>query len=270
MATTADRQGSKKGAGKAVYRKCAFQGCGRRFRQREGTGRPRVYCQIACRRRAQYWRDRAPEADRPSSSSLSPPPGSGPGSGVVRPRGAGGRAGKRDGRRLLGQALRNLFWFSGLTVREVGHLTRIRPGRLRAILDGEVVPTWPTAFMVVTVMRGSPDDVRGLWEWARGHRPPYPASRDGAMDRLRAALRGLRLASQPGPVARGETDARLAQEERDLPGVLEDWEQARELIEHLGAPAERFRPLWEQARHSALSGPALLSPREDGEGARVE
>ncbi|WP_146066192.1 hypothetical protein [Streptomyces sp. ZL-24] len=255
-------KGSKKEQGRAVFRKCAFQGCGRRFRQREGTGRPRVYCQVACRRRAQYWRDRAPEADRH--------PGPGPGSGALRPRGAGGRTEKRDGRRLLGQALRNLFWFSGLTVREVTHLTCIRPGRLRAILDGEVVPTWPTTFMVVTVMRGSPDDVRGLWEWARGHRPPYPASHDGATDRFRAVLRGLRLASEPGPEARDETDARLVHEERDLPGILEDWEQARELIEHFGAPAERFRPLWEQARHAALSAPALLPPRDDGEGARVE
>ncbi|MET9208811.1 hypothetical protein G6W61_02505 [Streptomyces sp. KAI-26] len=260
MGTMADEQGNKKETGKGVFRNCAFEGCGRRFRQREGAGRPRAYCQIACRRRAQYWRDRAPEAGRH--------PGSG--SGVVRPRGAGGRAEKREGLRLLGQALRNLFWFSGLTVREVTHLTCIRPGRLRAILDGEVVPTWPTTFMVVTVMRGQPDDVRWLWEWARGHRPPYPASHDGATDRFQAALRGLRLAAEPGPAARDETDARLVHEERGLPGVLEDWEQARQLIEHFGARAERFRPLWEQARRAALSAPALLPPREDGEGARVE
>ncbi|MFG3199894.1 hypothetical protein ACGFYT_27615 [Streptomyces sp. NPDC048208] len=166
--------------------------------------------------------------------------------------------------------MRNLFWFSGLTVREIAALTRLRPGRVRAILDGEVVPTWPTTFMVVTVMHGSPDDVRWLWEWACGHRPQCPVSRDGAMHRLQAALRGLRLATKPGTAAWGETEQRLVHEQQNLPGILDDWEQARGLIEHLGGSAERFQPLWEQARRAALDAPAFLSHRQNGGGADVE
>ncbi|MEU3266795.1 hypothetical protein [Streptomyces bacillaris] len=94
---------------------------------------------------------------------------------------------------------------------------------------------------------------------------PSPPARHGAVKEI-CSRRGTALAIE----ARDETDARLVHEERDLPGILEDWEQARDLIEHFGAPAERFRPLWEQARHAALSAPALLPPRDDGEGARVE
>ncbi|OKI45303.1 hypothetical protein A6A29_32230 [Streptomyces sp. TSRI0281] len=176
----------------------------------------------------------------------------------------------QDGRRLFGRTLRNLLWFSGLTVREVADLAWIAPVRVKAILEGDVVPTWPTTFMIVSVMRGSPDDVRWLWEWARGQRPRYPASHPGATDRFQAALRGLRLASTPGTAARGETEACLLLDQQGLPGVLEDWEQARGLIEGFGASAERFQPLWEQARRAALSTPEFLSRDEDGDGAEVE
>lgn len=47
-----------------VYGTCAFEGCGRRFRQHGGAGRPRAYCQAACRRRAQRVRDRARKGER--------------------------------------------------------------------------------------------------------------------------------------------------------------------------------------------------------------
>ncbi|MFE3945912.1 hypothetical protein ACFXPV_29255 [Streptomyces sp. NPDC059118] len=166
--------------------------------------------------------------------------------------------------------LRNLFWLSGLTVPEVADLTSMRPSHVKAILNGDVVPAWPTTFMVVSVMRGSPDDVRWLWEWARGQRPRCPVSHAGAMDHFQAALRGLRLASTPGTAARNETEARLLQEEQGLPGVLDSWERARELIEGFGASAERFQPLWEQARRAALSAPEFLSLDEDGDGAEME
>ncbi|QCW80136.1 hypothetical protein EQG64_31595 [Streptomyces sp. S6] len=107
----------------------------------------------------------------PRKPTVTPAPAPAP--ATDRPRGAPARAEKSTAGGCWGRRCGTVFWFSGLTVREVTHLTCIRPGRLRAILGGEVVPTWPTTFMVVTVMRGSPDDVRGLWEWA-GATDPVP------------------------------------------------------------------------------------------------
>ncbi|MFD8847574.1 hypothetical protein [Streptomyces sp. NPDC059604] len=159
---------------------------------------------------------------------------------------------------------------SGLTVYEVADLSWIQPARVKAILGGDVVPAWPTAFTVISVMRGSPDDVRWLWEWARGQRPWCPLSRPRVVDHFQAALRGLRLASLSGPSAWNETEARLLLDQSALPGVLGHWEVVRELVEDFGASAERFQPLWEQARRAALSTPEFLSRDEGGDGAEVE
>lgn len=249
----ADNRGERRSAEKAIFTDCAFKGCGRRFRRRQSVGRPRLYCQVACRRRAQYRRDLA-------AAGVGQPR-----SGLMHGPNSRGTARARDGQRLFGQALRSLLWFNGMTVRELADLAQIRPARVRVILDGGTVPSWPTTFMVVTLMRGSPDDVRWLWEWAQGQEPRRPASPTEAMHLFRAALRGLRLASAPGAEARGETTTRLLLDQSSS-GVLEDWA----LTTGIGVGAERIRPLWEQARRAALCTPGFISPDEDGDGAEVE
>ncbi|MEW2252322.1 XRE family transcriptional regulator [Streptomyces sp. NPDC058733] len=52
------------------YSTCAFEQCGRRFRQPQGPGRPRRYCQDACRRRAQRMRSR--QRDKESAVVYAP------------------------------------------------------------------------------------------------------------------------------------------------------------------------------------------------------
>ncbi|MGW1206704.1 hypothetical protein [Streptomyces cyaneofuscatus] len=245
----------ERNTGRPVFSVCAFEGCRRRFRQRHATGRPRTYCQAACRRRAQRRRDLAgAEAGRSRT-----------GTGVTGPA----RSGAPEGRRLFGLLLRNLLWLSGLTVDEVADLTQTWPERVAAVIGGDSVPGWPATFMLVTAMRGSPDDARWLWEWARGQRPRRPATHAAAVHRAHAALRGLRFVSAlpsagPGGGQRPSVDG------PGLPEILADWDRTRELVESLGGSAERFRPLWEQVRRSAPATPAFLSSDEDGDGAAEE
>lgn len=52
------------------YSRCAFPQCGRRFRRLKGPGRPRRYCQDACRRRAQRVRSHRPTEEVPLTHAL--------------------------------------------------------------------------------------------------------------------------------------------------------------------------------------------------------
>jgi len=220
-----------------VVRRCALAECGRQIVDRQATGRPRYYCQVSCRRRAQYLRDLARKAKR---------------EGLARPSRAPGRAEVSEGRRLFGQALTHLFRNSGLAVRDVTRLTRIRSDRFRAMLNGEVVPAWSTTFMLVTVVGGSPCDFQWFWQWARGG-SCGPMSRDDAGHQLQAALRGLRLAAAETCSAAGEETAlNWRGDGQEQARLLDDWEQVSQLIERFGVSAERFQPLWDMARRAAL------------------
>ncbi|MCG7523827.1 hypothetical protein MHW47_05110 [Streptomyces sp. OfavH-34-F] len=152
------------GAG-MVVRRCALSECGRQITDRQATGRPRRYCQVSCRRRAQYLRDLARKAER---------------SGPARPSRAEGRAEVSEGRRPFGQALTNLFRDSGLPVRDVARLTRIVTEAGRAAGEESAPPwrgdvqeqtefldDWERVSQLVERCGVSAERFRPLWDMAR-------------------------------------------------------------------------------------------------------
>lgn len=246
-----------------VYGTCAFEGCGRRFRQHGGAGRPRAYCQAACRRRAQRVRDRARQGKRvpvpvrglalegaPDPSRRSGRPGT---AAPSRP--------SPDGLGVLGSTLASLLWLSGLTLDQVVQRSYLEPSCVRRALAGESLLDWPTVYVLVGELGGRPQDVRWMWEWASGWQAGPSRSVTISLTRLHGALRGLRLAAAgPSPAAGLTGD--LWSESADgalLPDLLPDWDSVRAAVEDLGGDSGCFWPLWEDARQAVLIAQQFLS-----------
>lgn len=238
--------GENRAERRGKFKVCAYDECGGVFRDEHVVGRPRRYCQVACRRRAQRKRDR--QAKRRVDVA-------------VRDTRARGGDSRNQGRKLLARALQRLLWFSGLTLSEVAEMSRLPSGCVEAMVSGRSVRTWPTTFVLVATMRGAPEDVRWLWEWASGRDEQASASPSVSVQRVFAAVRGLRLAS--GRLA-GD-DRKGGADSSESACLLSDWQVACELIEQLGGSSVRFRPLWEQARRAVMEAPGFLTS-EAGDG----
>jgi hypothetical protein len=173
-------------------------------------------------------------------------------------------------RQQLGTALSFLQRAGGVSVDDAARLADLSPSRVVSALAGQWVPSWPTVFMLVTIFGGKAEELRVLWERARGIHATRPPSVETTADRLRDALRGVYLAAGcPDPAALA-SGSRLSQDllARVLSGQhLPDWPTTARLVTRLGWCAEDLRPLWEDL-HGAIA--ARYQPFPDGGAPRAE
>lgn len=155
------------------------------------------------------------------------------------------------------RALSHLQRTSEKTLRTLGREAGVDPSYVSRVLSGERLPSWKVARKLATACGGDPEDLRPLWDAARGYRVVQPAS-------LHAALRGLHLsAARPdATLIRERTDNTLSVE--DITGMLNgtrvpDWDEVDHLVGALHGQADTIRPLWTAARttspHAAPPGP---------------
>ncbi len=174
----------------------------------------------------------------------------------------GGR-GERQDTAQLSRALSHLHRCSGATLRAMAEAAEVSPSYVSRVLSGHKLPSWPVTKAMAEVCSGNPEDLRILWEAARGARPTPPRiRRDGgglvaeAEAALRSTMRGLHLAAfgpPPADICR-QADGRLSP--REVAGLLEgqapepvpDWPVIDKVVDALRASADVVRPLWEHVQ----------------------
>ncbi|MDX3854010.1 helix-turn-helix transcriptional regulator, partial [Streptomyces sp. AK02-01A] len=148
----------------------------------------------------------------------------------------------------LASALSHLHRVSGKSIRVLSEETGISPSYASRVFSGERLPTWKVTRKLALACDGEPDELRLLWNAARGYRVVRPTS-------LSAALRGLHLAAAlPEPdVIRARAGNTLSLE--DITSMLNgsripDWPRVDHLVDALRGEPETIRPLWEAAHQS--------------------
>ncbi|WP_374105254.1 helix-turn-helix domain-containing protein [Streptomyces sp. Tu10] len=175
----------------------------------------------------------------------------------------------RSNREQLGTALRFLLGVSGRTVGAVADQAGIPAASLSRLLAGERIPEWPTVFTLATVLHGRPEELRTLWESAKGRTPTAAHSGTTAVARFHNAMRGLHLAAgRPSLSDLGLANGHGAHKQRLLEAALSgdsmaDWDDIALLVHHLGGHPGHFRRLWEDVRYSIFT----LSVKAVGHGA---
>lgn len=177
----------------------------------------------------------------------------------------------RSHREQLGSALRFLLGVSGRTAGAVADQAGVPAATFSRLLAGERIPEWPTVFTLTTILDGRPDDLRLLWEWAKGRAPTGAYGNVTAMARFHSALRGIHLAagrpslralSLPDGICGGDKQRIL---EAALNGdSMADWEDIELLVHHLGGHSDKFLALWEDVRYSLFT----LSVKATAHGAK--
>ncbi|GGS72305.1 hypothetical protein GCM10010222_11380 [Streptomyces tanashiensis] len=156
----------------------------------------------------------------------------------------------------LSAALCSLHRRSGMTIGEAAREADMSSPYLSRILAGERVPSWPVVHMLATIFMGDPQELRFLWEAARGVTLPTRRPVAEAAARLHAALRGLYLAADcPDPVLLAQKTPLSASVVRDvLAGHhIPDWHLTSQLVRQLGARPAAVRPLWEELHYAFLA-----------------
>ncbi|MEV6048399.1 helix-turn-helix domain-containing protein [Streptomyces xanthochromogenes] len=175
------------------------------------------------------------------------------------PRAAGGSPGRPGPptdtpAATLTRALSHLHRESGLTFRALAEVVRVDPSYVSRIMTGERTPTWKVTRTIAAACGGDPEELRPLWDAARGYHVAQPHS-------LHAALRGLHLAT--GHLSPDALCARARQPlfQDDVVAVLSgtqvpDWPVIDRLVTALGGEATAIRPLWEAASDHHTGGPS--------------
>ncbi|MFB7616844.1 hypothetical protein [Kitasatospora sp. NPDC056181] len=175
-----------------------------------------------------------------------------------------GRGTERRDTAQLSRALSHLHRTSGATIKTMSKAADVSPSYICRVLSGHKMPSWPVTRAMTTTCRGNPDDLRILWETARGARPQPPVIRRNdtqllaeALATLRSALRGLHLAAfSPPPTLMCER-ANGPLTPRDVTGLLDeqtaiapvpDWPVIDKVVDALNADADVVRPLWEHVQ----------------------
>ncbi|MFD8115192.1 MULTISPECIES: helix-turn-helix domain-containing protein [Streptomyces griseus group] len=165
----------------------------------------------------------------------------------------------RSNREQLGTALRFLLGVSGRTVGAVANQAGIPAATFSRLLAGQRIPEWPTIFTLATILGGRPEELRALWESAKGRTPTAAHSGATAVTRFHDALRGLHLAAGRRPLSDlGLADAYGADKQRLLEAALSgdsmaDWDDIALLVRHLGGDLNHFRRLWEDVQYSIFT-----------------
>ncbi len=156
----------------------------------------------------------------------------------------------------LAAALSHLQRQCGLAIGDAARQADLSPSYLSKILAGERVPAWPVVHMLATIFRGNAQELRVLWEGARGLCQPSRQSMEVAAQRLQAALRGLHLAAacpDPEVLCRGTALAPAV-----VRGVLSgehipDWPTTAQIVARLAAHPALIKPLWEDVHYAFLA-----------------
>ncbi|MFF5567659.1 helix-turn-helix domain-containing protein [Streptomyces sp. NPDC012623] len=209
----------------------------------------RISSEVACRK----WKDTA--------GADAPPPGLGSAGAENegRTRVGKGTAPAHSNKQQLGSALGFLLRASGRTVGAAAEQTGVPAASISRLLAGERVPEWPTIFTLVTILDGRPDELRPLWEWAKGRAPIAFHGGVTAVSRFQSALRGLHLAAGRPALDEVSLSGSLGTDkirilESALAGdSLAGWEDISLLVRHLGGRPEQFRPLWEDVQYSIFT-----------------
>ncbi|WP_371773550.1 helix-turn-helix domain-containing protein [Streptomyces sp. NBC_01438] len=159
----------------------------------------------------------------------------------------------------LGSALRVLLGASGRTASVVAEQAGVPVGSLSQLLTGKRVPEWPTVFTLTTILDGRPEDLRALWEWAKGRASTTAPAGATALARFRSAMRGQHLAA--GRPTLGELrlpggldlDRQRILESALTGDSMAGWEDTELLVRHLGGQPEQFRHLWEDVQYSIFT-----------------
>ncbi|MFJ8697593.1 hypothetical protein [Streptomyces roseolilacinus] len=177
------------------------------------------------------------------------PPAPMAGEFTVRPAApaAGGAA------QALGAALRTLYERSGAGLSRVSSITDLPIPVLTPMLEGRTVAPWPVVYMLSHVLGGEPQELRWLWQHAWGQ--PAPGDVHDSPERLRAALRGARLAAGLPDLAASCPPDRDVAEVRAVfdGGAVPDWPVISEVLTVLGADLTSFESLWAEARAAQLA-----------------
>jgi hypothetical protein len=116
-----------------------------------------------------------------------------------------------------------------------------------------MIAPWPVVYMLSHVLGGDPQELRWLWQHAWGQ--PAPGDVYDSPERLRAALRGARLAAGlPDLAASCPPDRDVAEVEAVFDGqAVPDWPLISEILTVLGADLTSFESLWAEARAAQLA-----------------
>ncbi|ARF83296.1 helix-turn-helix domain-containing protein [Kitasatospora aureofaciens] len=155
----------------------------------------------------------------------------------------------------LTSALSHLQRASGKSIRRVAEETELSASFVSRLFSGERFPSWPTVEQVVSVLGGEPEQVRTLWQAARGEElprpflPGRPTARAEAAAGLQAAVQGLHLASaRPSEreiASRAPRPVTTTQVASVLHGSLVDWPVVAAVVEALRGHPDQVRPWWE-------------------------
>lgn len=155
----------------------------------------------------------------------------------------------------LSRALSQLQRESRLTYTVLGEAAGVSRSYVSRILSGERAPSWKVTQKLAEACGADPDDLRPLWEAARGYRVASPGN-------FHAALRGMQLAA--GNLRPEELSARTGHTltKDQVAGLLHgtrtaDWPTVSTLVTALRGQPDTIRPLWQatQPRPAAGSGP---------------
>ncbi|GAA2266220.1 hypothetical protein GCM10010232_68210 [Streptomyces amakusaensis] len=154
---------------------------------------------------------------------------------------------------VLARALSRLHRESGLSFSALGRAVGVHRSYISRLVSGQRLPSWKTARRFAAACDADPEDLRPLWNAARGYRVPQPGT-------LHAALRGMNLAA--GHLTPDTLTTRTGHTltTHDVTGLLSgtrvtDWTKVETLVTALGGQPDLIRPLWETA--SAHPGPTV-------------
>lgn len=210
--------------------------CEIEFPLRPGPGRPKSYCTVACRRRAQRQRDRGRD-DLPRSE-VSP---------------------EVSGRLLLGRVLESARTELRLDDSVVACRSGLSPRKVREVLNGTALLSWGETLRLAGALDVRAGEVQRLWESAQGLTAHPASSIDVAAGELHDVLSSLhRAALRP---AAGELARASGLHAPVVAAILRgdwvpDWPTAAHLASALGAEPALVRTLWERLHYAFLTSPA--------------
>ncbi|MEU9983589.1 helix-turn-helix transcriptional regulator [Streptomyces sp. NPDC050856] len=151
----------------------------------------------------------------------------------------------------LTRALSHLQRTSDKTLRALGKEAGVSASYISRVLSGERTPSWKVTRTITLACGGDPTELRPLWDAARGHRSPEPAT-------LHAALRGLHVSAARPAYTLIQARARSRLSVEDIRDVLEglrvpEWEVVGHLVDALRGRPETIRPLWDAAHTARTS-----------------
>ncbi|MEU6678787.1 helix-turn-helix domain-containing protein [Streptomyces sp. NPDC046925] len=169
----------------------------------------------------------------PSAASSEQDPGGSPGAAA-------------DPASALGRALSHLHRTHDRSQRSLGQEAGVSASYVSRIFSGERLPTWKVANRLTLALGAAPEDLRPLWDAARGEKPPAKSS-------LPAALRGLLLANASPSYSQLSARTQYALSAAEIAvafggASVPEWDTVDRLVTALHGRPDTVRPLWNAAK----------------------